>query len=155
MINNFGSKLIEIPGYSFVQLDRNWSENGKSIKKGGGLGIYIKNDLDYCESSFKANNTSTSDLEMQWIENKIKNMKRIILINVYIPPSGIYKDFCKNIYDSITNSAIKDNTDIFIMGDMNIDILDSNSIPKKELINTMQRLGLVNINKNYTRYSKK
>ena len=128
MINKFDNKLVEIPGYSFVRLDRNWSENGKLIKN--------------------------SDIEMQWIEIKIKNMKRIILINVYRPPSGIYKHFCKKIYESISNTKIKDDTDIFIMGDMNIDMLNDNSLPKKELDNTMKRLGLININKNFTRYSK-
>ena len=154
LIGKFDSKLIEIPGYNFLRLDRKWSDTGKNIKKGGGLGIYIKNGLDYNESIFVENKISTSDIEMQWIEVKIKNMKRILLINVYQPPSGIYKKICTKIYDSISNANIKDNTDMFIMGDMNIDILDNNSPLKKELENTMRRLGLININKSYTRHSK-
>ena len=40
------------------------------------------------------------------------------------------------------------------MGDMNIDILDNKSPEKKELDTTMRRLGLININKSFTRYSK-
>ena len=89
LVEKYDSNLIEIPGYNLLRLDRNWSENGKSIKKGGGLAIYIKNGIDYCEVKFKMNNTSNSDIESQWVEIRIKNMKKIILVNVYRPPSGI------------------------------------------------------------------
>ena len=89
---------------------------------------------------------------MQWVELKIKNIKRIILINVYRPPSGIYKNVCSKISESITNSPIKDNTDNFIIGDMNINMLDMRSLLRKELDNTMRRIRLININKNFTRY---
>ena len=154
LIDKYDSKLINIPGYNLIRLDRNWTTDGNKVKKGGGLGIYIKNGLDYNDSIFNKNNISSSDIEMQWVELKIKNMKRIILINVYRPPSGIYKQFCSKISETITNSAIKDNTDIFIMGDMNINMLDMNSPLRKELDNTMRRIGLININKSFTRYSK-
>ena len=154
LINKLDSKLISIPGYNLIRLDRNWTENGNNIKKGGGLCIYIKNGLDYNDTIFSKNNLSSSDIEMQWVELRVKNMKKIILINVYRPPSGIYKNFCDGIYDSVTNSSIKDNSDIFIMGDMNIDMLDLNSPLKKELDNTMRRIGLININKSFTRHSK-
>ena len=154
LVNKYDSKLIEIPGYNFIRLDRSWKDKGNNIKKGGGLGIYIKNGLDYNDSIFIKNNISSVDIEMQWVEIKIKNMRRIVLINVYRPPSGIYKNICKKIYESITNSTIKDNSDIFIMGDMNNDMLDLNSPLKKELENTMRRVGLINIDKSFTRYSK-
>ena len=154
LVDKCDSKLINIPGYTFIRLDRNWTDDGVNTKKGGGLGIYIKNGIDYNDSVLKNNNTSTSDIEMQWLEIKVKNMKKIILVNIYRPPSGIYKNFCSKIYDSLTNSVIKDNSDIFIMGDMNIDMLDLNSPLKKELDNTMRRLGLININKSFTRHSK-
>ena len=151
---NIDSKLLHIPGFNFFRVDRNWSENGKSTKKGGGLGIYIKEGIDYNDLKFSDNNMSTSDIEMQWVEIKIRNMRKIILINVYRPPGGTYKSFCESIYKSISNSSIKDNSDIFIMGDMNIDILDVNSPQKKELDNTMKKIGLMNINKSFTRHSK-
>ena len=108
LVNKYDSKLINIPGYSFLRWDRNWSSDGRNIKKGGGLGIYIKSCLDFNENTFNKNNLSNSDIEMQWVEIIIKNMKRIILINVYRPPNGIYKKFCSTIYDTITNSTIKD-----------------------------------------------
>ena len=150
----FDSKLIDIPGYNLLRLDREWLDKNNNIKKGGGLGVYIKNGLDYNESLFRKNNISSSDIEMQWLEIKVKNMKKIILLNVYRPPSGIYKKFCDAIYESVSNAELKDNSDIFIMGDMNIDMLDLNSPIKKELENTMRRLGLININKCFTRHSK-
>ena len=154
LLSTCDSKLINILGYNFMRLDRNWSPDGQNIKKGGGLGIYVKDGIEYNDTIFSNNNNSNSDIEMQWIEIKIKNMKRILLINVYRPPSGIYKNFCNNIYDAVSNSTIKDSSDIFVMGDMNIDMLDLNSPLKKELDNTMKRIGLMNINKCFTRHSK-
>ena len=50
--SKFYSKLLEILGYSFIRLDRNCSDNGKNVKKRGGLGIYIKNCKDYNETTF-------------------------------------------------------------------------------------------------------
>ena len=43
LIKKYDNTWINIPGYNLLRLDRNWSDNGKSIKKGGGLGIYTKN----------------------------------------------------------------------------------------------------------------
>ena len=45
-------------------------------------------------------------------------MRRILLLDIYRPPSGD----CKEIYDAVTNANIKYNSDLFIMGDMNIDL---------------------------------
>ena len=147
------SSLISIPGYNLLRVDRNWGDIKNDIKKGGGLCIYIKNNLNYNDIVYSSNNTSSSNIEMQWVEINIKNMRRILIVNTYRPPSGDYKNFCNIIRDSIVNSNIKNNTDIFIMGDMNIDILDTKSIAKKELDLTMKKLCLKNINKEYTRQS--
>ena len=38
--------------------------------------MYIKNGLDYNNSIFYVNNMSTSDIEMQWVEIRVKNMKK-------------------------------------------------------------------------------
>ena len=150
---DFDNNLLSITGYDFLRLDRSWKDANNNIKKGGGIGIYIKKDLNYNETIFNKNNCSSSNIEIQWVEIRIENMRRILIINTYRPPSGDYKLFNKNIFDSFSNSIIKDNTDIFIMGDMNIDMLDKSSLAKKELEITMNKLCLRNINKEYTRHS--
>ena len=35
LINKSDSKIIEIPGYNFIRLDKNWSDNGKKTSKKG------------------------------------------------------------------------------------------------------------------------
>ena len=42
LVNKYDSKLINIPRYNFLRLDRSWSNDGNNVKKGGGLCIYIK-----------------------------------------------------------------------------------------------------------------
>ena len=80
--------------------------------------MYVRSDINYNESIFEKNNCSSSNIEIQWVEVNIKNMRKILIINTYRPPSGDYKLFSKYIFDSFSNSIIKDNTDIFIMGDI-------------------------------------
>lgn len=76
--------LLNFQNYTIFRLDR------LSAGRGGGVAIYIRNStLSDCilkehRDIWKSNN----DIEIQLIELKIRNNKKIILTNVYRPPSG-------------------------------------------------------------------
>ena len=136
--------LVELKGYNLTRLDRMWAEiqaHTKS-KKGGGLICYVKNDLDYNEYRYSFLNNSSRDLEMQWVSLEVKNMKRIVIINVYRPPKGDYKAGCKLIHEAIKRADLKDNVEIFLMGDFNIDLKDRSSKATRELKTTTELWGL-------------
>ena len=70
---------------------------------------------------------------MKWIELNIKNMRRIVIVAVYRPPQGDYKAACKLINDAILAADLKDNAEIFMLGDFNIDLKNKKSPASKEL----------------------
>ena len=50
--------------YTLIRNDRNWSEaNDHTIKKGGGVGLYIRSNLDFSATSHSILNASTRDIE--------------------------------------------------------------------------------------------
>ena len=78
-------------------------------------------------------------------------MRRIVIINVYRPPQGDYKKACKSIHESIREADLKDNVEIFLLGDFNIDLSNNSSPQSKELIFTTSVWGLKPLIKGSTR----
>ena len=85
-----------------------------------------------------------------------RTKKKIVIINVYRPPQGDYKGACRRIGDSISKANLKDNAEIYLMGDFNINLKDRRSPQTKELefvtslwglkamFNSSTRLGQIN-----------
>ena len=82
-------------------------------------------------------NQSCRDLEMQSISIEQSHMRRIVVINVYRPPQGDSKRACKLIHDSIKEANLKNNAEIFLLGDFNIDLADKLSPQARELSFTL------------------
>ena len=65
-----------------------------------------------------------------------------MIVNIYRPPQGKYKAFCSTITDSFFKANLKDNTEIYLLGDFNINFAEKKSLEFKELDFTMKALGL-------------
>ena len=89
-------QTIDVPSYTVIRCDRSWSEPGssKEFKRGGGLACFIRNNLRFSDTKYAEFNMSCKDLEMQWVEISPRNIRPILLINVYRPPQGNYKTCC-------------------------------------------------------------
>ena len=63
------SNILDIPVYRIYRLDRHWSENNNinNIKKGGGLCMYIKQNIEFTNSDICELNCSSKDIEIQWM----------------------------------------------------------------------------------------
>ena len=111
-----------VPNYSCIILDRSWSENNVSIKKGGGLCCYIKNDMIYSENELKNHNTPNRNIEMQIILINQPHLKKIVLVNLYRPPQSNTTEFRDKLSDTIAsiNAIINKDFELFIYGDFNI-----------------------------------
>ena len=135
--------LIEMTRYSVARLDRSWSNgNIGTPKKGGGLACFVKNGIKFSESRFRDLNASSEHLEMQWLAVTLKRVRPITIVNIYRPPQGKLKSACKLISEAFEKANMKDNTDIFVLGDFNVNFKDTKSASYKELSFTMQSLGL-------------
>ena len=139
------NKSIKIEGYDTTRLDRSWNDNSEGgfhpPKKGGGLICYVKEGIKYSDSKHKHLNISCKDLEMMWINVSIDNVRPIVVVNVYRPPQGNCTR-CELISNAFDRADLKDNTDIFVMGDFNINYGDKSTTAYKELNFTTKSLGL-------------
>ena len=147
------TQLLDIQNYNLIRLDRNWSGLGSSQgpKRGGGLACYIRKGIKFSESKFEGLNISCKNLEMQWVLVSLDNVRPIVVVNIYRPPQGDYKEGCKLISEAFGIANLKQNTDIFVLGDSNINMLDRKTASTKELDFTMKALGLTQVVKEPTR----
>ena len=146
---------VRIGGYSLIRSDRAWKDaaaKGNQAKKGGGLICYVREGIDYNADRYEHLNTSGRDIEMQWVSLEHKSRRRIVIINIYRPPQGDYKLACKIINEALTKANLKDNVDIFLMGDFNINLNDRKSALTKELEFTTSLWGLKPLIKSNTRF---
>ena len=148
------SNIINISGYTVTRLDRSWEENGH-IKKGGGICMYIKNNLNFSDNSFCELNLSTINIEIHWISIKLTNLREIVIGNVYRPPQGDLKTFYRHINLCLDKLTSKNNRDIFMMGDFNINIDKASNKESKDLINLFNSFGLKQLIRETTRYGAK
>ena len=140
--------------YYLYRNDRNWIEPGSStVKKGGGVAIYIKNNLISSDTEFQHLNKSCKDIEVQWISIRQPNIKTIVVGNIYRPPQGNVDSFIQVLEDTLDCYDLN-RTEIYLMGDLNIDIMDKKNPSTKKLVDLTKPYGLRQLIKHPTRYSK-
>ena len=146
--------LIGIQGFNVARLDRERKNNpgDANVKKGGGLICYTKHSITMNEFRYACLNQSNQDLEMQWVSLDMKKMRKIILINVYRPPQGDYKAACKLIHEAIGKADLKDNVEIFLLGDFNINFRNKTLPSTRELTNIAENWGLKQLITENTRF---
>ena len=79
---NIDDRLLLIPDYTCIRLDRAWSEDNVNIKKGGGVCCYIKSNINFSDIEIAHLNKSNKDIEMLWITINQPNTK--LLYAIYI-----------------------------------------------------------------------
>ena len=128
--NNISDNEINMNNYNMVRYDRGYGPDG-TIKRGGGICTYVKQGIIFEEHATLS--CSNTDIEVIVIKLKLPFTRDIYVINVYRPPAGdvdVYIETLRGIIQDIRRSK---NNEIFIGGDMNIDILRPNSINFRKL----------------------
>ena len=91
------------------------------------------------------------DIKLQCLTIALPHMHKIILLNVYRPPQGDTSIFKKIVSDSVNQVKSKDNTEVYLLGDMNINFGDKKSQVVKELETSLKAHGLKQLIKDHTR----
>ena len=107
---------INIPDYNFIG-------NGRSNKRGGGVGCLIRKDLRYKRR--KELETFNQFIETICIEIYSKSNNVIIAI-VYRPPGQSVNDFFSALEMSL-GAITREKKQCFLIGDFNIDLLASSN----------------------------
>ena len=102
---------LKIPGYVIERTDRN--------RHGGGVAIYIKDDINYIR---RCDIENINDIRSVWIKIKQIRKKPIIIGSLYCRSQSEvpeYLDSLSEIMDDITIG----NKEIILLGDLNCDFL--------------------------------
>ena len=109
-----------ILGYNFLS-------NNRKNRRGGGVGIYIKDDLVFkCRNDVEINDVY---IESIFVEIEIPQSKNVILGVIYRPPDQsvpLFLDALSNIFHYVS----KENKILYFLGDFNIDLLTVSSSPQ-------------------------
>lgn len=117
--------MLSIDGYELYRLDRS---TGRRTRGGGLLTIFRKrDDMLVNDLSLKHISVSNPNIEIQFLEAKIGNLKKMILINCYRPPSGKISEFFYFLYESLDQIPKFEEYEIFLCGDLNIPYGDDGS----------------------------
>ena len=139
--SNFTNDLLKIDGYSLTRLDRSWTDRDyPGHKKGGGLCLYINDSMRWSEYTHQ--NCSTKDVECQWIEIRNLHQKRLVIANVYRPPQGCFNRFCQYFLDAFDSLNDLDSKELVIIGDCNVNYLETNDAKTKKLKDMLKITGL-------------
>lgn len=113
-LNDTNDDLFEIEDYSFVNVNRH-------SKNGGGIGIYISNQLKYKLRTELILNYQNI-IESVFIELLIPSSKNIIIGVIYRKPNNKIDEF-ENKINQMLGKVHKENKICYLMGDFNIDLL--------------------------------
>ena len=132
-----------IPGYSMFRQDRtgNLDVNAPEYKRAGGLLTYIKQGLTMDNDLCSNLNMRTKDIEILCTVIIKEKARPWVILNTYRPPSGNAKVFLDEI-DNILDELNEKKYEIFIMGDMNLDVIDKANNAAKDLINLTLAYGM-------------
>ena len=106
------ASLYSLPGYDFI-------ENSRCKRIGGGVALYIKQNLDYIIHN--GLNCMSEVVESLLVEIRVPRSKNILITVIYRPPNSNSKDFFEYLQDLIHNPVFN-NKDCYIIGDFNIDV---------------------------------
>ena len=127
----------KIDGYNYEGLNRGWGDD----KTGGGVGIFIRNDVSYSTTNYSHLNVSSNDIEIQWVELVRNGKKNIVVANLYRPPDGNKILFIEALNSQIEKCNLR-RKDLVIMGDFNFDFLNITKVSTKVMKVCINILGL-------------
>jgi len=142
---NYKNSHLKIPGYNFERVDRGVKELPVNKTTGGGIIIYIKQDLIYKRRT----DLESKDIECVWIELCPPKRPKHLLCTAYRNPDYDLKQWLENFETHITNAFLEGHQ-LSLMGDFNIDLF-SNTSNAKEWLDFTSTFQLTQLIKEPTR----
>ena len=122
---NITDSELSIEGYKRFRKDR-------TLKKGGGILIYIKDSISYDPIETQVIPTN-ENVESGWIQLNLKFTKPILLGTIYKPPQTPVGQTLKTLTDILSKIQPTVPHEIYIIGDFNIDTSNATSPSSQKL----------------------
>ena len=142
------NQLLNIPGKQLYRLDR----DGMNVKaKGGGVCIFLLDKLGSHCTPLPTFSKCTPDFEILCLNIMKPGLKFMTLICLYRPPTGKVK-LC---VDYLKTLLPKCHSEIWLLGDFNVDFLDRTNSARTKFQSLFTTHGLKQIIQNVTRPTNK
>ena len=153
--DSVGNNIMGLNNYKLLRSDRSFlNDQGTGVKKGGGLLMYIRQDLNFVFQHNVSSNLSTPDLELQRVELSSSVQKNIVVYNIYRPPSGNVQNCFDKINTFLEMEPDFQKKEFLILGDFNIDYSVKNSPDAKKIKSWQNKYGFMQKINRKTRSSK-
>ena len=133
--------VFNLSNYSMLRADR---QHGK----GGGVALYIFDKLNI-KSRPDLHIEGAEDLFIEVLNDHSKN---IIVGVIYRPPNNDLDSFLEKL-EEVLDSITRENKDVYLMGDYNIDLLNTENSSTLKLISTLSSYAFTSHISNPTRIS--
>ena len=133
-------EMFKMDGFTFLSRPRS---NGR----GGGVGIYVKDDINW----IRRNDLESNDIESIWIEIFPEKSKSFLFSVIYKPPVGshyLYQNFTI-LLNQMLSLVTKSKKEAIIMGDLNTNYL--NTADNKDIKSIFNLMGFKQLIKKATR----
>ena len=146
-LNNANAKSVNIENYLFKHVD--------SLSHAGGVGIYIRKDLQYSVKSETINCPNCESLFIEILNNPKSNKKTatksLIVGVIYRHPNTSYVSFKEELC-KIMQKFNKSNNTFVLMGDYNVDLSKQNIDNKiQQYVNEIYSSGCFSLTNKPTR----
>ena len=135
--SSISNGLIGVAGYDIIRCDRNRSD--------GGVCIYIRKSITYSERP----DLVADNLEAVCLEVAKPNSRPFIVSSIYRPPSAPVELF--NNIEHMIGQIDNDDKEVYILGDLNCNLLDPTNQNAQHLCQIMELYQLTQLIKNPTR----
>ena len=139
----YPTELLKIPGYLLFRQDR----QGTHKTRGGGLGMYVRDDFVCDLNKWDHLNQIKESSEMLWVTVKPGGTRKLIIGIVYRPPIGDPGEFLTDIREKLEPLNLNHH-EIHILGDFNLDVTEGAKTKGKELVAICKNVGLTQLIKN-------
>ena len=139
-LNDLLEPLVKLHGYTFI------SKHKSQRREGGGVGIYIRDGIEYIERVDLDSPDGNDDLfTSKFIEIKQETpIKNAIVGVLYRPPGKNSITELNNYLDALLSKLNKENKSITISGDTNINLLKySEHKPTTDYLDTLLSHGMI------------
>ncbi|XP_068750911.1 uncharacterized protein [Montipora capricornis] len=140
--NSISDIELDIPGYDIHRLDR-------TNKLGGGVCTFVKQNLKV-ECLQHLSSIASSGLHQLWLKIQAGNCRSFLICTVYRPLSATLDCFDTELRDALI-SAMPMNKPIYILGDLNCNLLNSSDLASQALINFCASFNLTQLIRQPTR----
>ena len=133
---------VEIPGFKIHRLDR-------ETKTGGGICTFAKEEFKV-ERLSNLSYITKSGLHMLWLKIQIRNWKSFLICTTYKPPNVNPNCFDTDFSETLIE-ALSLNKPVYILGDLNCNMLDGNDPACQSLTKFCSSFNLSQLIKQSTR----